>query len=197
MTLKSRPEIWGGITQGKLRKQRPWRWRNREGTQSLQKPRRNRDCGILGKKITGQFGVAGTSIMFQVWPSFRISLLVNNMTIFPVTQGVFLFASCSPINHHLSSESLANGLPPPQAHTTGHFATPWPGRRLPANWPKRVQQRPLDSRVPRAAECSTLLLLLVSQKSRLPCRQQIWKLFPENPTILGDKSDRYQKFTAP
>ena len=82
----------------------------------MQKPRRNRDCGILGKKITGQFGVAGTSIMFQVWPSFRISLLVNNMTIFPVTQGVFLFASCSPINHHLSSESLANGLPPPQAH---------------------------------------------------------------------------------
>ena len=65
----------------------------RGGTQSLQMPGRNRDCGILGKKITGQFGVAGTSIMLQVWPSFHISLLVNDMTIFPVTQGILLFAS--------------------------------------------------------------------------------------------------------
>ena len=31
--------------------------------------------------------------MLQVWPSFCTSLLVNDMTIFPGTQGIFLFAS--------------------------------------------------------------------------------------------------------
>lgn len=136
---------------------------------------------------------------------------IQNMYFLPCTEQVCWFGVIHSVHTydrktflyvlHFSNKIKRKGnwspRSPPQAHTTGHFATPWPGRRLPANWPKRVQQRPLDSRVPRAAECSTLLLLLVSQKSRLPCRQQIWKLFPENPTILGDKSDRYQKFTAP
>ena len=93
MTVKPRPETWGGITQGKLRKQRPRRWRNGGGHSLCKCLEGIETVGYWGKKITGQFGVAGTSIMLQVWPSFHISLLVNDMTIFPVTQGILLFAS--------------------------------------------------------------------------------------------------------
>lgn len=86
-------------------------------------PGKDRDYGILEE--TGEFALAGTSIVLQVCPSFWISFHVNDTTIFPVTQDsdlhILLFAFLSmplssPKNHHLSSKSLENGFPHPQVH---------------------------------------------------------------------------------
>lgn len=72
-------------------------WENRQEPQSLQMHAGNRDYGRFEEIVV--FVMAGASIMLQHFqiqscPSFCISVLVNDITIFPVTQS----STCKPFS---------------------------------------------------------------------------------------------------